>query len=415
MDWDTLWLNCQAATMVPGSPYGAIRDAAIAARNGRIAWVGRRHDLPERRAAEIVDLAGCWVTPGLIDCHTHLIFAGHRAREFTLRLEGARYETIARAGGGILSTVEATRTASAAVLLRTAEARARERLAEGVTVLEIKSGYGLDVETELRMLRLARDLGERLPMTVRTTCLAAHALPLEYSRAADDYIDLILDTILPRAIDSDLVDAVDVFCEGIAFTLVQTERILRAARAYGLAVKLHAGQLSDLGGAGLAARYGALSVDHLEHVSEADVRAMAGAGCVAVLLPGAFYSLRESQPPPVALFRKYRVPMAIASDLNPGTSPVRSLRLTLNMACALFRLTPEEALAGVTRAAAQALGLQQDYGTLECGKFADLVSWDIDDPAELAYWIGGAAVMGRVRHGKLLGDPRSAASGEAPH
>lgn len=403
MDWDTLWLNCRVATMVPGASYGAIEDAAIAARDGRIAWIGRRADLPPRHAAaELIDLGGRWVTPGLIDCHTHLIFGGHRASEFALRLEGTRYEAIARAGGGILNTVQATRTATASALLRSAEARARERLAEGVTVLEVKSGYGLDLETELRMLQVARRLGEQLPLTVRTTCLAAHALPPEYAQAPDDYIDLIVHTILPRAIESGLVDAVDVFCEGIAFNLAQTEQVLQAARRHSLAVKLHAGQLSDLGGAGLAARYGALSVDHLEHVSEADVRALANAGCVAVLLPGAFYSLRDTQPPPVDLFRQYQVPIAIASDLNPGTSPARSLRLMLNMACTLFRLTPEEALAGVTRAAARALGLQRDYGTLERGKYADLVSWDIDDPAELAYWLGGVPVAERFRHGKTL-------------
>lgn len=412
MDWDTLWLNCQAATMVPGEPYGAINDAAIAARDGRIAWVGRRQDLPSRAAAEVIDLGGRWVTPGLIDCHTHLIFGGHRAPEFARRLEGDSYAAIARAGGGILNTVEATRAATTAALLQAAERRVRERLNEGVTVLEVKSGYGLDLETELRMLRVARRLGARLPVTVRTTCLAAHALPLEYVEAPDDYIDLIVHTILPQATESALVDAVDVFCEGIAFSLAQTERVLRAARHYGLAVKLHAGQLSDLGGAGLAARYGALSVDHLEHVSEADVRAMASAGCVAVLLPGAFYSLRQTQPPPVALLRRYQVPIAIASDLNPGTSPARSLRLMLNMACTLFRLTPEEALAGVTRVAARALGLQRDYGTLERGKYADLVSWDIDDPAELAYWLGGAPVAERFRHGKALSDTRLAACGD---
>lgn len=404
MGWDTVWLNCRAATMVPGTPYGAIHDAAIAARDGRIAWIGRRHDLPGYSVDETIDLSGRWVTPGLIDCHTHLIFGGHRASEFALRLEGASYEAIARAGGGILNTVQATRAATAATLLQAAEARARERFDEGVTVLEVKSGYGLDLETELRMLQVARQLGERLPLTVRTSCLAAHALPPEYAEAPDEYIDLIVHTILPRVTKLGLADAVDGFCEGIAFSPARTERVLRAARRYGLAVKLHAGQLSDLGGAGLAARYGALSVDHLEHVSEADVRAMASAGCVAVLLPGAFYSLRETQPPPVALLRQYGVPIAIASDLNPGTSPARSLRLMLNMACILFRLTPEEALAGVTRVAARALGLERDYGTLECGKYADLVSWDIDDPAELAYWLGGVLAAERFRHGKALSD-----------
>ena len=412
MDWDTLWFNCHAATMVPGVPYGAIRDAAIAGRDGRIAWIGERQDLPPGNAADTVDLGGRWVTPGLIDCHTHLIFAGQRSQEFAQRLEGARYEEIARAGGGILSTVNATRAASTEALLRAAEARARERLAEGVTVLEIKSGYGLDVDTELRLLSLARRLGEGLPLTVRTSCLAAHALPPEYARDPDGYVELIANTILPRAMEAGLVDAVDVFCEGIAFSRAQAERVLQAARRLGLAVKMHAGQLSDVGAAGLAARYAALSVDHLEHVSEHDVRAMASAGCVAVLLPGAFYTLRETQIPPVALFREHQVPIAIASDLNPGTSPARSLRLMLNMACTLFRLTPEEALAGVTRSAACALGLQGDYGTLECGKYADLVSWDVDDPAELAYWIGGAPVAARVRHGRTLGDTQGPGRGD---
>jgi len=374
--------------MVPGEPYGTIEDAAIRVHKGRIAWIGRREELGDPSRYNLIDLGGRWVTPGLFDCHTHLVYGGHRAREFEMRLEGADYEAIARAGGGILSTVTATRAATESQLVAAAEARARELLAEGVTVLEIKSGYGLDTDTEMRMLAAARGLGERLPVTVRTSCLAAHALPPEYDGQADAYIDHVCEEILPRVAAAGLADAVDAFCEHIAFDAAQIERVFMAAAALGLPVRLHAELRSDQGGTQVAARYRALSVDHLEYVSEEGVRAMAAAGSVAVMLPGAFYTLRETRRPPVDLFREYGVPLAVATDANPGTSPARSLLLMLNMACTLFHMTPEEALAGVTREAARALALQDDYGTLERGKRADLVAWDIDHPVELAYWIG---------------------------
>ncbi|WP_372610240.1 imidazolonepropionase [Halomonas sp.] len=404
MTWDTLWTNCHAATMVPSSAFGAIDDAAIAVRDWRIAWIGPRAELEDTLedagAHEVVDLEGRWVTPGLIDCHTHLVYGGDRAAEFEMRLEGADYEAIVRAGGGIVSSVRATRAASFEQLCASAERRARELLAEGVTVLEIKSGYGLDEATEARMLTVARHLGETLPATVRTTCLAANALPPEYAERPDDYIDLVCERILPQVAEAGLADAVDAFCERIAFDTAQTERVFRTAHALGLPVKLHAEQLSDQGGTQLAARYDALSMDHVEYVSAEGVAAMAAAGSVAVLLPGAFYTLRETQVPPIAAFREHGVPMVVATDANPGTSPARSLLLMLNMACTQFRLTPEEALAGVTREAARALDLADDYGTLETGKRADLVAWDIDQPAELAYWIGMPRPARILRHGQ---------------
>ena len=403
MSRDALWINCRAATMVPGRPYGAIEDAAIAVRDGRIAWIGPRSDLPDSRewhAAEEIDLGGRWVTPALIDCHTHLVFGGTRAREFELRLQGATYEDIARAGGGILSTVEATRAASEDALLEAAVARARELLAEGVSVLEVKSGYGLDEDSELRMLRVARRLAEVLPVTVRASCLAAHALPPEFADRPDDYIDFVCQRIIPRVAEEGLADAVDAFCEHIAFDTTQIERVFVAARRHDLPVRLHAEQLSDQGGTELAARYDALSMDHLEYVSDAGVAAMARAGSVAVMLPGAFHTLRETQLPPIERFREHSVPMAVATDANPGSSPARSLLLMLNLACTLFRLTPEEALAGATREAARALGLQAEYGTLEPGKYADLAAWDIDHPAELSYWLPASRPALRIRHGR---------------
>jgi imidazolonepropionase len=396
---DTVWVGCHAATMVPGERWGAIEDAAIRVHHGRIAWVGRRDELGDPSRYNLVDLGGRWVTPGLIDCHTHLVYGGNRAREFEMRLEGVDYETIARSGGGIVSTVSATRDATEEQLAAAAEKRARALLSEGVTVLEIKSGYGLDTESEMRTLAAARRLAERLPVTVRTTCLAAHALPPEYAGRADAYIDLVCEEILPRVAEAGLADAVDAFCERIAFNAAQTERVFAAATALGLPVKLHAEQFSDQGGTELAARYNALSMDHLEYVSEAGIRAMAASGSVAVMLPGAFYTLRESRRPPVELLRRHGVPLAVASDANPGTSPTRSLLLMLNMACTLFHMTPEEAVAGVTREAARALGLQHEYGTLEAGKRADLVAWDIDHPTELAYWIGPPPPARIMRHG----------------
>ncbi|MEX0873058.1 MAG: imidazolonepropionase, partial [Aquisalimonadaceae bacterium] len=389
MTWDTLWTDCHAATMTSNSPYGAIEDAAIAVTGGRIAWVGPRSELPDDDAVETRTLGGRWVTPGLVDCHTHLVFGGDRAEEFEQRLQGASYEDIARAGGGILSTVRATREADEQSLFDSAARRLDQLISEGVTTVEIKSGYGLDTENELKMLRVARRLGAELPVSVKTTCLAAHALPPEYRGRADAYIDLVCNEIIPAAANAGLADAVDAFCERIAFSAEQTERVFQAARKAGLAIKLHAEQLSDQGGAALSARYQGLSADHLEWVSEDGVRAMAEAGTVAVLLPGAFYALRETRLPPIEMLRQHRVPMAIATDANPGTSPALSLRLMINMACTLFRMTPEEALRGVTCNAASALGLADQCGTLEAGKQADFAVWDIASPAELAYWIGG--------------------------
>jgi imidazolonepropionase len=386
--WDSLFTNVNLATMTAGNtPYGAIENGALAIAHGRIAWVGAAADLPHRDAGAIVDGEGGWLTPGLIDCHTHLVFAGDRSGEFEQRLEGVSYEEIARAGGGIARTVAATRQASHSQLEAAARRRLGALMAEGVTTIEIKSGYGLDQGTEIKMLEVARRLGEAHPVDVRTTYLGAHALPKEYANDRAGYLDLVCTRVLPEVARRGLADAVDAFCEGIAFTPDEVARVFEAARALGLPVKLHADQLSDLGGAGLAARFGALSADHLEYASEAGIRAMATAGTVAVLLPGAFYTLRERQKPPVARFRRHRVAMALATDCNPGSSPVTSLRAILNLACNLFGLTPEEALAGVTRHAARALGLD-DRGTLEVGKRADLALWRIHRPAELCYWFG---------------------------
>jgi imidazolonepropionase len=375
--------------MVAG--YGAIDDGVIAVRGGRIAWVGKRTELPaalrgpDTRAH---DAGGRWVTPGLIDCHTHLVYAGSRAAEFEQRLNGATYEEIARAGGGIRSTVAATRAASEVALLEASRPRLRALADEGVTTVEIKSGYGLDTDTEAKMLRAARALGAALPVTVRTTFLGAHALPPEFEGRADAYIDEVCERMLPAIARAGLADAVDAFCDRIGFTRAQTERVFAAARKLGLPVKLHAEQLSNQGGAQLAAQYGALSADHLEYVEETDVAALAQAGTVAVLLPGAFYFLRETRLPPIDLLRRHGVAMAVATDCNPGSSPMTSLLLALNMACTLFRLTPLEALAGATREAARALGLQHEAGTLQAGKIADFVLWDVERPAELAYGIG---------------------------
>ena len=366
--------------------YGHGGADAIAFDGARIAWIGSTREAP--RAARRIDCEGRWLTPGLIDCHTHLVHAGNRAREFEMRLAGRTYEEIARAGGGIVSTVAATRAASEEDLVREALPRLQALVDEGVTVVEIKSGYGLDLEGELKMLRAARRLGELLPVTVRTTLLALHALPAEYRGRADEYVDFACRELIPAAAAAGLADAVDGFCERIAFTPAQTERAFAAARAHGLPVKLHAEQLSNQRGAELAARYGALSADHLEYVDEPGVAAMAASGTVAVLLPGAFFFLREKQLPPVELLRKHRVPIAIATDNNPGTSPYASLLLMLNMACTCFALTPEEALAGVTRHAARALGMQATHGTLEVGKAADAVLWNVEEPAELAYSFG---------------------------
>ncbi len=377
-------------------PYGLIEDGALALDDGVIAWVGAEADLAQEFADwPKEDLGGCLVTPGLIDCHTHVVFGGNRAREFEMRLEGATYEEVARAGGGIVSTVRSTRAASEEDLLEQALTRVDALLAEGTTTLEIKSGYGLDVETELRMLRTARKIADLRPVEVRTSFLGAHAVPPEYEGRADTYLDEICLPALEAAHDAGLVDAVDGFCEGIAFSPDQIARVFDRARDLKLPVKLHAEQLSDLGGTELAASYGALSADHLEYLSEKGVEALAKSGSVAVLLPGAFYTLRETQLPPVDLLRAHKVPIALATDCNPGSSPLASLLLTLNMGCTLFRMTPEEALAGVTREAARALGLS-DRGTLAAGKRADLAIWNVAHPAELSYRIGFNPLKERI-------------------
>jgi imidazolonepropionase len=386
-EWDLLLTDLHAATMTAGARYGAVQDAAIAISAGQIAWIGPARELPAGDAAKTRALGGRWVTPALIDCHTHLVFAGDRANEFEQRLEGVSYEAIAKAGGGILSTVRATRAATEDELVVTSAPRLAALRAEGVATVEIKSGYGLDLETELRMLRVARRLGEQHGVTVHTSFLGAHTVPPEYENRADDYIDFLNDTVLPAAHAARLVDAVDAYCERIAFSARQVAALFARAGSLGLPVKLHADQLSDADGAALAAEYGALSADHLEYASDDGLRALADAGCVAVLLPGAFLTLRETQAPPVARLRELGVPLAIASDCNPGTSPVCSLRSAMTLATALFRLTPEECLAGVTRNAARALGLA-DRGTLEAGKRADLAIWDIHHPHELSYWLG---------------------------
>ena len=404
--WDAIWLNGRLATMVPethAAPYGAIEDGALAVGGGVIAWVGPRAALPgtpDSLARRIHDLDRRWLTPGLIDCHTHLVYGGDRAAEFEARLEGASYEDIAKAGGGILSTVAATRAAGEDELFQAARPRLEALIAEGVTTVEIKSGYGLDLDNELKQLRVARALGEGLPVTVKTTFLGAHALPPEFAGRAEAYIDTVV-AMLAEVEASGLADALDAFCEKIAFSPEQTARVFEAARAHGLPVKLHADQLSDLGGAALAARFGALSADHLEYASAAGVAAMAEAGTVAVILPGAFYVLRETRPPPVAALRAAGVPIALATDCNPGSAPVTSLLLMLNMGCTLFGLTPEAALSGVTRCAARALGLGASHGTLEAGKAADFAVWDIERPAELAYRLGFNPLAYAVKGGTI--------------
>lgn len=396
-----VWRHCHAATMAGGA-YSLMEHAAIVTRADRIEWIGPEAQLPAVEAAHVHDLGGAWVTPGLIDCHTHLVFGGDRSREFEQRLQGVDYATIAAQGGGIASTVRATREASEDELYVSARRRALHLLRDGVTTLEVKSGYGLDLPNERKMLRVARRLGQTLPLTVQATCLAAHALPPEFRGRADDYIDEVARRMLPVLAAEGLVDAVDAFCEHLAFTPDQVERVFQAAKHLDLPVKLHAEQLSSLHGASLAARYGALSADHLEYLTESDVLAMAEAGTVAVLLPGAFYALRETQLPPLALLRRHGVPIAISTDLNPGTSPVLSLRLMLSMACTLFRMTPEEALAGATVHAARALGLHTTHGTLEADKMADFVVWEVGHPSELAYWVGGDIPKRVVRHGALV-------------
>lgn len=394
-----LLTHATLATMNGG--YGLIPDAAVALQGDRIVWVGPMADLPaEHRALPEHDAKGRLVTPGLIDCHTHAVFAGHRAVEFELRLKGASYEEIARAGGGILSTVTATRAATEDDLLAKALPRIDQLIASGATTIEVKSGYGLTVEDELKMLRVARRIGQARPVTVKATHLAAHAIPPEYKCRATAYIAEVALPSLRQAHAEGLVDAVDAFCEGIAFSVDDLRPLFAAARAMGLPVKLHAEQLSDLGGAAFAAGHGALSADHLEYLSPAGIAAMAAAGSVAVILPGAFYTLREAQVPPIAALRAAGVPMAVATDLNPGSSPMASLTLAMNMACTLFRLTPEEALLGTTTHAARALGLT-DRGRIAPGLRADLCLWDADHPAELAYRIGATPLHTRIFGGRL--------------
>lgn len=394
----TLWQHCNVATMAEGA-YSIIEDAAIVTCEGFIEWIGPRLHVPHGEYSQTHGLEGAWVTPGLIDCHTHTVFGGNRSGEFEQRLQGVSYADIAAAGGGIASTVRATRAASEEELFASARQRLMCLLRDGVTSVEIKSGYGLSLESERKILCVIRRLGDTLPVTVRSTCLAAHALPPEYKDRADDYIDLICNEMLPALAAEGLVDAVDAFCEYLAFSPAQVERVFKVAQGLGLPVKLHAEQLSSLHGSSLAARYHALSADHLEFMTEEDAMAMAAAGTVAVLLPGAFYFLRETQLPPMQALRKHGVKIAIASDLNPGTSPALSLRLMMNMACTLFRMTPEEALAGVTLHAATALGMGETHGSLEPGKVADFVAWNIDRPADLAYWLGGDLDKRVVRNG----------------
>ena len=410
-DWpeeiDSVWTGANLATMAAnGRPYGLIEDGALAVSGRSLVWVGPARELPPeimQRADRVEDLDSGWITPGLVDCHTHLVYGGNRAKEFEQRLKGVSYTDILASGGGILSTVKATRRASEDDLVRTGRLRLESLLAEGVTTVEIKSGYGLDLETELKMLRAAVRLGQSLPVTVCPTFLGAHALPPEYKDRSDAYIDFVCSQVLPEAARKGLARAVDVFCESIAFSPEQSRRVFQKAIELGLRVKIHAEQLSNLEGAALAAEFGALSADHLEHLTEQGIEAMARSGMVAVLLPGAFYCLGETRLPPIDKLRAHNVPLAVSTDSNPGTSPVQSLLLMLNMACTLFRLTPEEALAGITREGARALGLQDSIGTLEPGKEADFVLWDIQEPAELAASLGHNPCRRVVRRGCLVG------------
>ncbi len=403
--WDEVWIGANIATMTSGTgAYGSIADAALAVKGERIAWIGaaaegRRRAQTQR--ASIRDAQGLWITPGLIDCHTHLVYGGNRVEEFEQRLCGQSYEEIARAGGGIQSTVNATRAATRKQLYESALVRIKRLMAEGVTTIEIKSGYGLDLATERRLLEVARDLGEKQPLSIRKTFLGLHSLPPEFAARRQEFVNDVTGPWLESLTAAGLVDAVDGFCEGIAFTLAETEQLLQAAKKLKLPAHVHAGQLSDLGAAQLAAKYQALSADHLEHVSAAGASAMAAAGTVAVLLPTAYFTLRQTSPPPVEMLRAAGVGLAVATDSNPGTSPCTSILLALNMACALFGLTPEEALAGTTREAARALGMLDDLGTIEVGKRADLAFWRIDRPAELAYGLGANPCVAAMHRGKI--------------
>lgn len=404
--WDTLWRDANIATMVAGKgPYGAIERGAIAVKDGRIAWLGYAADLPgdgDQLAHVQHRLDGAWITPGLIDCHTHLVFGGDRSREFEMRLEGKSYEEIARAGGGIVSTVAATRESSVDALAESARRRLEPMMDQGLTTIEIKSGYGLDLENEIKMLEAAGLLAQSEHVRVKRTFLGLHALPPEFKDDRAAYVQLVADVMIPAIAAAGLADAVDGFCENIGFTAEEVDYVFSAARENGLAVKLHAEQLSNQHGAALAARYHALSADHLEYLDDAGVAAMAEAGVAAVLLPGAFYFLREKQAPPIEKLRAAGVRMAVAGDCNPGTSPMTSPLMALNMACTLFRLTPEEALAGMTREAAFALGLADEIGTLHVGKQADLAIWDVKHPAELCYWLGAPLLRERVFAGRVV-------------
>ncbi|MGM4925681.1 imidazolonepropionase [Tardiphaga sp. 804_B3_N1_9] len=402
MTFDTIWTNARLATMAPGQPgLGILEDGCIATKDGRIAYAGPASDLPPDADAKTrIDCEGRWITPGLVDCHTHLIYGGNRASEFAMRLEGASYEDISRAGGGIASSMKATRAASEAQLVASGLKRLDHLLAEGVTTIEIKSGYGLDKETEIRCLTAARQLGRARDVSVVTSFLGAHAMPPEAGGDKDAYIDTVIAEMLPAIAELKLADAVDAFCEGIAFSPEQTARVFDAAKKLGLPVKLHADQLSNLHGAKLAAEHNALSADHLEHTDEDGVVALTKAGTVAVVLPGAYYTLRETQAPPIALFRRHGTHLALATDSNPGTSPLTSLLLTMNMGATLFRMTVDECLLGVTREGARALGKLSEVGTLEAGKACDLAIWDIEHPAELVYRVGFNPLHARVWHGR---------------
>ena len=407
-EWDQVWIGANIATMVPAAaPYGNLQNAALAVRGERIAWIGPAAEGTTRAAAQNLrthDARGLWMTPGLIDCHTHLVYGGNRIEEFEKRLGGDSYEDIARAGGGIQSTVQATRAASHEELFTSAALRAKRLMSEGVTTIEVKSGYGLEFDAERRLLEVARDLGTALPVSIKKTFLGLHALPREFAADRQGFVAQVTGPWLESLAAADLVDAVDAFCENIGFSLEETERLLRAARQLGLPAHVHAGQLSDMGAAELAAKSGALSADHLEYLSASGCRSLAAAGTVAVLLPTAYFTLRQTTPPPVALLREAGVSLAIATDCNPGSSPCTSLLLALNMACTLFGLTPEEALSGATRQAARALGALDDIGTLEVGKRADLALWRIDRPAELCFGLGANPCAGVVHRGQLRAD-----------
>ncbi len=400
--WDRLLIDCRVATMepAPGNPLGIIEQGAVGIQDGRIVRAGKRTELAGCKAREVVPLGGAWVTPGLVDCHTHLIFAGTRADEHAMRRAGATYEQIAAAGGGIASTVSATNAAETNSLLASAAMRLDALMKGGVTTIEIKSGYALDVEGELRMLRCMAALAASEAVRIAPTLLALHALPPEWRDRRVEYVDLIVDQLIPAAANARLATAVDAFCEGIAFLPHEVERVFEAAAIHGLGIKLHAEQLSNRGGAKLAARFNALSADHLEHVDEAGVAAMADAGTVAVLLPGAFYALQETRKPPVQMLRDHGVSIAVATDCNPGTSPLLSPTLAMNMACTLFGLTPEEALAGMTINAARALGLDREIGSIAPGKAADLAVWRVESLAELGYWIGHPGPERRIFAGE---------------